>query len=82
MPERTVIAARVNRCMALFRDRRNADAVFLDFAARRATAVWVGATKQGGNGYADFHAALPAVRLGKRPVTELLKKAPVGVDKP
>jgi hypothetical protein len=73
---------RLQRFVDLFDDMYEGDTVWLDYVPGSATVVTINGRVRGRIEGADFNAALLAVWLGREPVSESLKKAMVGVDKP
>jgi len=72
---------RLQQFVALFGDMREGDTVWLDFLPGIGTRVSINGSRVGLIAGDDFNSALLAVWLGKKPVTQALKKALVGVDK-
>jgi hypothetical protein len=72
---------RLDRFIALFREMREGDQVWLDFVPGRGTEVVINGVMQDLIPGDDFNLALLSIWLGRQPVTERLKNAMVGVDK-
>ncbi|MDJ0739808.1 MAG: chalcone isomerase family protein [Gammaproteobacteria bacterium] len=75
------VAERLETFVGLFGDMRDGDHVWLDFVPGQGTAVRINGELRGTIAGDDFNAALLAVWLGPRPVSEALKKAMVGDDR-
>lgn len=77
----TALAARLERFIGLFGDMHAGDYVWLDHLPGQGTRVSINGRQVGMIAGTDFNSALLAVWVGKKPVTQALKKAMVGVDK-